>query len=649
MINYEKWNKAIIKHIFEEVDPDDVVFLNTTSDTLREIAQLEGFDTKNAVDSLKEAVRKKVAPCNTVRLSKISPNREESIEQDPPQVAFLALTVVAANMMRTLDFYKPLNELFFNDSERGRWKQDDLESIEKFWQHLQSWADSQHYIKLHLTPGPPNQRFVWYPKSQCLISKRDEHRLHAIFLEAKLKPGAYLAEKQLFDILFSSKYFQKLSVKIKRPFEQQYTAEIRLILRQIQLLLEHWDGKVEETPKAEIEKRQKSYTVDVQLNFNPFKPEYLEDIRYWFRSRQSPQITFKPNVLNVKSLQSDDNRWFEPFVVDADISSLQVLQNGLGIKSEETKSLTYRLHASNIWVFRNESDPDDGWFSQGNLLLHELHRIVFRKEQKLRVTSLLKEVCDPFSSPNSICVRGEETGWQYVDVKPIVLCKSPILGFSITTADKIRFVDGLPLDRRKNQYFDFCLPKIVVPQHYTQSDEPIYFNCNTMNVPSDRKIKLTDRFVPGPGEYKLSYLDSQTILRVISPTRSCDYLKQTFAINIDIKSKNLPSFKDYKISEMLEESGVWLSGAKFFGESNIPLSIESNEDTLVFSAAELISSVVKVAIELKQANTEPPEWFYKAIHDLNQDIALRVLVKKKLYDYQEIALSYHDLCRLGSD
>ena len=644
MVTYEQWNKAIISYFFENSEQGGIVFLHTTPETLLEIAEQEGFNVDDAEESLKEAVRKKVLFANKVELYKIRPIdlQEDQPEKEPTQVAFLALTVVAASKMETLDYYKPLNELFFDDPDRGRWKQNDLENIEKLWKDLQNWVEYQHGIELHLTLGPPNQRFVWYPKSQCLISKYDEYKLHAIFLEAKLNPGAYLAEKQLLDILLSSRYFQNLSVKIKRPIQQQNTAEIRLILGQIQLLLENWDGKAQERTISRIAKRHKSYTIEVQLKFNPFRSEDIEQIRYWFRCGRSTQINFKPNALNVESLQSDDGKWFDPFVVNADSSSLQVLQNSIDIISDETRPLTYQLKPSDIWVFRNESEPDDGWFSQGNLLLHEDHRIVFRKEQHNRVTSILQHVCEPFKPSKSICVGGEETGWQYVDVKPTVLCNSPILGFSITTSKQISFVGGLPLDRRKNLYFDFCLPTIVVPDHYTQSDEPIYFSGKPMNVPSDRKIALTEKL--DSGEYHLSYLDSRTTLRVISPTSSCGYEKQTFAIDIDIKSKNLPSYKDYKISEMSEESRVWLSGAKFFGEDNIPLFIESNEDTPVLSAAELISSVVKVAIELKKGNISPPEWFHNAINNINQDMALQALVKKKLYDYRETALSYTEIC-----
>ena len=156
-------------------------------------------------------------------------------------------------------------------------------------------------------------------------------------------------------------------MKIKRPITNEKNAEIRLILGQIQLLLSNWDGEVQERIAFGGAKRRVftsiSTSIDVQLKFNTFISEDLEEIRYWFRCKRSPQITFEPNSLNVESLQSDDDEWFEPFVVNADCSSLQVLQNDIEIKSEETRPLTYRLKPSDIWVFRCDSERDDGWLS----------------------------------------------------------------------------------------------------------------------------------------------------------------------------------------------------------------------------------------------------------------------------------------------
>ena len=654
MVTYDQWNKAIISYFFEDCEPGQIVFLQTNKETLEEIAK--DFNVADAIESLKEVVRNRVIPHNLVNLWRVHPSAASlwnHCSEEAPQVAFLALTVLAASLMDSegsvgsQNYYVRLNELLFDQAVDGAPQGFNHRQFEEFWKHLRRWAIDQQDVELYLTEGTPNRRYVWYPISQCLISKYDEHNLQEIFQEANLKPGAYLAESQLLTVLRSCRSFEKLSVKIKRPILEKKTAEIRLILGQIQLLLENWDGEVQERIISKIAKGHRSHTINVQLKFNPFRSVDIEEIRYWFRCKRGPQITFKPNSLNVEPLQSDDGEWFEPFIVNANPLSLQVLQNGIEIESEEAKSLTYRLNPSDIWVFRIASEPDDGWFSQGNLLLHEVHRIVFRKEQNLRVTSILQHVCESFTPSKPICIGGEEIDWQYVDVKPIVLCQAPILGYRITTSDKISFVGGLPLDRRSNIYFDFCPPAIVFPNLIADSNDPFYINGQAEEVPSNRKIEFRNKL--DPGEYHLLYLDQHITLSIISPNRSTEREKQTLAINLDPNAKKLPIFKDCKITEISEESGVWLAGAKFFGEDHIPSFVENDEDTSVLSAAELVSSVVKVAIELKQKNASPPEWLYKAINNLNRDVALQALVEKKLNNYSETALSYQDLCNLGGD
>ena len=60
MITYEQWNKAIISYFFDDREPEEKVFLHTTSETLPEIAEHAGFKAEDAEKSLIETVRKVV-------------------------------------------------------------------------------------------------------------------------------------------------------------------------------------------------------------------------------------------------------------------------------------------------------------------------------------------------------------------------------------------------------------------------------------------------------------------------------------------------------------------------------------------------------------------------------------------------------------
>ena len=65
--------------------------------------------------------------------------------------------------------------------------------------------------------------------------------------------------------------------------------------------------------------------------------------------------------------------------------------------------------------------------------------------------------------------------------------------------------------------------------------------------------------------------------------------------------------------------------------------------------AQLISSVVKLAIELRNNGVSVPEWFDETIQYLDDNVALRTLVQKKLQQYKKNALSYDDLRKRGGE
>ena len=656
MITYKQWNKAIISYFFENREPGEIVFLHTTHETLPEIAEhagfteYTGFKAKDAVKSLIEAVRKEVKrntllPTDEIWIRRISP-----AERYPPHVAFLALCVLAAsNMGATTDvffanYFVQLNQLLFDKPIDGIPKGLIRREWEEHWRYLRDWAKENHDIELHLTQGHP--RYVWYPISQCLISKYDEKKLHAIFKEAGLKPGAYLAEKQLLDILSSIRSFQNLSVRITRPIKDNKTAEVRLIIGQIQLLLIRNGGVRKLDRPGPI--RRSSTPIKVHL-FDI--PDEIDEICFWFKRRQSSQITFKQNSLNVKTLQTFNDQWYESYSMHAKTDALQILQNGTELKTTDTNPFTYRVKPSDIWVFRWDSDHADAWLNTNNLLLHEEHLIVYYKQLEWEVKSFLEQVCANIPMPKPICIGGKETGWKYIKAKPNSFSDSSLSGFRITTKDQIEFVGGLPLGGQRNSYIDFCLPTVVVPNLIADSNEPFYMNGQPIEIPSNRKIELPDKL--DSDQYQLSYLDcDQPTLHIITPKRSTEDQYKALTTVLPKNRDTIPTYSKETIADITEKSGVWLTGAKLIGTDipettwddvvEVPIEpvLTKNKNKM---AAQLISSVVKLAIELKNNDSSIPEGFDETMQYLQENVAMQALVQKKLKHYKGKALSFDDL------
>ena len=130
MVTYEQWNKAIISYFFEDYNNrDEIVFLQTNAEMLSEIAdaKLSDFNIVDAAVSLTEVVREKVVFGDSVKLSPVNPPIPGNLwadlsEREPPQIAFLALMVLAASMMETAEdvlhtnyYYSLDNFNFFTD------------------------------------------------------------------------------------------------------------------------------------------------------------------------------------------------------------------------------------------------------------------------------------------------------------------------------------------------------------------------------------------------------------------------------------------------------------------------------------------------------------------------------------------------------
>ena len=136
-----------------------------------------------------------------------------------------------------------------------------------------------------------------------------------------------------------------------------------------------------------------------------------------------------------------------------------------------------------------------------------------------------------------------------------------------------------------------------------------------------------------------------------------EHNNRTLAAALPQDGSEMPTYDMRKIPEISTESGVWLTGARFLGTDipeitwddvqTEPQVQQEDNNPFLRTPAELISSVIKVAIELKHDEVSVPEWLGQAIEYLDQNIALRALIEKKLMHCHEKALSYTELREKG--
>ncbi len=663
MVTYEQWNKAIITHFFEDGEPGQIVFLQTDTDTIFEIAEKFNFRMTNAADaveSLKVAVRNKVivAGFEQVTLSQINPTDPDSwtysSQKDPPQAAFLALTVLAASEMEKSDeasqtnYYVQLNKLLFDKPYRGCPKGIHLWQIEKCWKYLQKWASYEYDTDLYLTEGASNYRYVWYPISQSLVSKHDRRSVYQLFHRYNLTPFSDFPDDRLEEALdywaHSSAFAGKIRRYLSNPFYK------KSILGQVKSLLQHWDGEI--PPEPTHSARQATAPINVEFRFNIFDNV---GIRYWFPRRGRDEIDCRINPLEVKRLQTlNSEKWFRP-VTDKK-GAFWNLSNRLQLRTDETNPIIYTLGSSDIWVFREETERGEGWFSQRNMQLYEDHLVVFHERFAAQVMDCLKKICgQEIEKPNAIYVDGKANDWLYLPVKPIeseTFSDQNLWRFSVVSGERISLIGGLSVrdhnDRRA--YLDICLPTIFVPDLGLSDQEPLWIDDQAFSVGEDRLVALDNAL--DPGFYLLTYGRQTRELRVISPERSLEHHDQTLLATISQDQTAIPTYCIKKIEEVSGKFGLWFAGVKFFGTDIPEVSWKDMEEIppeppppepSFKVPANVISSIVQVAIDFKQGKPAAPEWLNEALEYLDQNVALRALVEKKLNIYHEIALSYVEL------
>ena len=667
MIMYEQWNKAIISYFFEDCEPNEIVFLQTDANTLLEIAEKSKFsvaDPDEAADSLTEAVRTKVVYSNSVILSKINPTQanlwRDSTEEEPSQVAFLALTVLAASLMgsevsvASSNYYVRLNKLLFGRSIEGAPQGFDRPQFEDFWKQFRGWLRNYYDVELYLTEGSSTRRYVWYPISQCLISKGDRRIVYRFFRDHQLTPFSEIPDNQLERDLRVWLPSPTGSPRLARYFSREPYRN--LIVSQVQSLLKYWNGESEIAPDQSQGQSQPTYSlINVELRFKQF--DNIE-IRYWFRRRGRGDIECRTNPFGISHLQVfSSDQWFRPEVID-DNSLFWNLSDRSQLQTDETNPIIYALNPSDVWVFREDSKRDDGWLSQRNMQLYKNHLVVFHSGLRERVIDCLRQICErEFKEPSPIYVDGKEHDWLYLQVEPtqrVSFSDEDTWRLSVNSNERISFIGGLPVNNQhgRKAYLDFCLPTIFVPDLGLPDEEFLSVGDQIFPIREDRLVSLDNKLEPGT--YLLNYGGQTRELLIISPERSSEQHEQTLTDAIAEDPRTMPTYCEKKISEISEKPGIWLTGAKFFGTSipevtwdDVRIEPRVKERDERQSPASLISSIVKLAIELKSDQVSIPNWLSEAIKYIDQNVAMRSLVEKKLQQYHETALSYADLHKRG--
>lgn len=88
------------------------------------------------------------------------------------------------------NYYIRLNEVLFGEFIQNAPLGFNRSDFGKLWKHLQQWVWEHYEVELHLSEGPPNRKYVWYPMSQCRINRHTGYSAVMNVIRLTDSPGA---------------------------------------------------------------------------------------------------------------------------------------------------------------------------------------------------------------------------------------------------------------------------------------------------------------------------------------------------------------------------------------------------------------------------------------------------------------------------
>lgn len=210
---YLGWNRAVAEVIYPATADPVPVYMDLEDEELASIGALAGHQGADVKEALAKAVADvTVGAGRKFSLNAISVetrlwvalNAKKPTDDAPPCLAFLALTVLAAEAMgnddgdlASLAYYARLARLLKLPDDDAGLRAQYQGHAEYLWRCLNRWLEGLDGVRGLPTAYALNYRFVGLPMSQALVRDHDRRRFPMMFAHYGLSPGMRLAPEDL--------------------------------------------------------------------------------------------------------------------------------------------------------------------------------------------------------------------------------------------------------------------------------------------------------------------------------------------------------------------------------------------------------------------------------------------------------------------
>jgi hypothetical protein len=382
-LTYKVWNDMLFHHFFGEHKKNQVVYLYVTEDLIAELGRKQGLNDSDSLESFIKAVSTyERGNINTIfKKARIWGDKwyQQGKIGVPPFIGILSVCVLAASRMNNSEgvtsgnYYYRLRELLRDEEniEKGAIKH--FKETEKLWEYLDNWL-----IELNGELGYTNvfqfgQRYIGYPRSQCLIRESDRKDLYDFFLWSGFSPINKDVEKnELKERLII--FLQNKNNHMARFFKESQSQEgledefIKMTLTEFR----SWDG---------------NGIFSFSTNKRKLSKETFMHI--WFEKIEGPHNA-KINIDLFCNIEDELDETFNsilPFervggYLKKHVLDIQEIKSNPSFDIGQEKHIRLSHKNKDIYIFeRGEYHNLTGWIQTNELMLNQVYLLLYNSSK----------------------------------------------------------------------------------------------------------------------------------------------------------------------------------------------------------------------------------------------------------------------------
>ena len=469
-MTYLEWNDQIAKHFFNSKKSGIRVWFSVEQELIDDIAQKKGVNFDGFIEAVKKGPDWVYRNQQKICIKAYDAFKKwDRRSEYPPYIAYLALFVLAVNHGNSEDFfenayYGRLKTMLKEKPVMGQYPS--FQKMWELWIDLEKWSleDKKGELgEFHFDIYGKNNH-VGIPYYQVVLKTEDKQNLSDIFWKMGWDSDSNPTEMEILKALKNNENL--LSNRTIRRIKKGKADFLSVLTDRVLEELREYDA--DEQPVEDKDKEStKRGTIEICLDID----ETAQKTDFYFRCKRKaglPEESFM--------IKSNGSEW----KVVPSSSSVSQKITGFNIENLDKDfsfgSRKYKFHYKGekykIFTQADRLGARD-WISgqrplPGKLFYLAAHNSLADKIQKWGQSAC--DICD------NLDFNGLPREWSLFKVKGIngdKGIKQDIPAVSIDERLRIKFEGGIR-SKRKNQFFDFAPPKILITGGTGQIPTPVY-------------------------------------------------------------------------------------------------------------------------------------------------------------------------------